>query len=284
MESNKIFKKLDRMEELPTLPAIAMEVNKMLQDYETSIKDLALVIEKDQAMVPKILKLVNSSFFGFQSKISNLTRAIMLLGFNTVRNAVVSVSIIKAFSIKDGLEGFDITEFWTHSVGVATISRYLAEKIRCQFLEDAFTGGLLHDIGKIILVQSFPDLFKKVWMAAKENNLSFYEAEEKELSINHARIGGYLAKKWKLPQDLVDVIQYHHKVRKSIQNPDLLMVVHVADIIINSYADGSLTEIDLSVIYPDAREIMKSELETMTDWFPGVLEDINSACQFFLKE
>ena len=204
--------------------------------------------------------------------------------FNTVRNAVVSVSIIKALSIKDGSEGFNIAEFWTHSVGVAAISRYLAEKIRCQSLEDVFTAGLLHDVGKIILVQSFPDLFKRVWLSTKENNLSFYEAEKKELSINHARIGGYLAKKWKLPQNLIDVIQYHHKVRKSIRNPELLMIVHVADIIMNSYMNDLLTEIDLSVIYPDARELMKSEMETVTDWFPGVLEEIHSACQFFLEE
>ena len=145
-------------------------------------------------------------------------------------------------------------------------------------------GGVLHDIGKIILVQSFPELFKRVWLSAQDNSLSFYDAEKKELSINHARIGGYLARKWKLPQNLVDIIQYHHTVRKSIQNPDLLMVVHTSDIIMNGYKNGSLTEIDLSVINPDAVIVMKSELETLTDWFPEVLEQIESACQFFLGE
>ncbi|MGP8331731.1 MAG: HDOD domain-containing protein, partial [Methanosarcinaceae archaeon] len=224
MDSKTMLKKLDRIDDLPTLPSIAMEVNKMLRDYDTSINKLAQTIEKDQAMVPRILKLVNSAFFGFRSKISSISHAVVLLGFNTVRNAVVSLSIINAFSgDKKSLEGFDITKFWNHSVAVAVISRYLAEKTRLQPLDDFFTGGLLHDIGKIVLFQHFHDFFKKVWISARENDLSFYNAEKKEISITHAGIGGYLAKKWQLPESLVDVIQYHHALSKNANDFNLLM-------------------------------------------------------------
>lgn len=282
MDSKTMLKKLDRIDDLPTLPSIAMEVNKMLRDYDTSINKLAQTIEKDQAMVPRILKLVNSAFFGFRSKISSISHAVVLLGFNTVRNAVVSLSIINAFSgDKKSLEGFDITKFWNHSVAVAVISRYLAEKTRLQPLDDFFTGGLLHDIGKIVLFQHFHDFFKKVWISARENDLSFYNAEKKEISITHARIGGYLAKKWQLPESLVDVIQYHHALSKNANDFNLLMTVHIADIIANNFMPGQKNKLDCSFIYPDAASLMKPQLETVSKWFPEVLKEIESACQFF---
>ena len=114
MDSKTILKKLDRIDDLPTLPAIALEVNKMLQDYDTSIRTLSEKIEKDQAMVVKILKLVNSAFFGLRSKVSNIPNAVVLLGFNTVRNAVVTVSIMDAFKTKEVSNGFAMADFWKH--------------------------------------------------------------------------------------------------------------------------------------------------------------------------
>ncbi len=282
MDSKTILKKLDRIDDLPTLPFIAMEVNKMLQDYDISINKLTKTIEKDQAIVPKILKLVNSAFFGFRSKIGSISHAVILLGFNTVRNAVVSISIIDTFSKnKEALEGFDVAEFWRHSLAVAVISRHLAEKTRLQLPDDSFTGGLLHDIGKIVLFQYFQDLFKKVWTSAKENNLSFYDAEKKEIPITHARIGGYLAKKWQLPESLIDAIKYHHALSKNANNLNLLMTVHVADIIANSFITDQKNKLDFSLIYPDAANLMKPQLETVSEWFPEVSEKIESACQFF---
>ena len=284
MDSQAIFKKLDRIDDLPTLPTIAMEVNEMLQDYDTSIKELSETIKKDQAMVQRILKLVNSAFFGFQSKISDISRAVVVLGFNSVRNVIISVSIIDAFSGKEVFEGFDIKDFWTHSVAVAVTSKYLAGKTRLLAPEDAFTGGVLHDIGKIVLTQYLQDLFKKVLTSARENSLSFYEAENKEIPVNHAQIGWYLAKKWKLPQGLTDTIRYHHVVSKSANDLNMVMIVHTSDIIVNSMLSDVEKELDLSTINPEAVEAMKPQLETVSEWFPEVSEEIKSACNFFLEE
>ena len=284
MDPQKILEKLDRLEDLPTLPAIAMEVNKMLRDYNTSIKELSETIEKDQAIVPRIMKLVNSAFFGFRPYINDISRAVVVLGFNTVRNVVISVSIIDTFSGKEALEDFDIKGFWIHSVAVAVTSKYLAEKTRLQAAEDAFTGGLLHDIGKVVLAQFFQDLFRNVWASAKQDNLSLYEAESREILITHAQIGAHLAKKWRLSRAMVDTILYHHEVSKSAHDINLLMIVHVADIIVNSYMSDSQSELDLSTIYPDAASIMRPQLENVSDWFPDVSDEIHSACEFFLEE
>jgi putative nucleotidyltransferase with HDIG domain len=283
MNSREILEKLDQIEDLPTLPAIAMEVNEMLRDYNTSVKELSQTIQKDQALVPRILKLVNSAFFGFPSKISDISRAVVVLGFNSVRNVIISVSIIDAFSEKNASDDFDIKAFWSHSVAVAMTSKYLAGDTRLLAPEDAFTGGLLHDIGKVVLALYFQERFGKVWASARENKLSFYDAEKREIPITHVQIGAHLAKKWQLPQGLVDTIRYHHEVNKNASDLNMLMTVHVADIIVNSHISDSESEPDLSAIYPDAASLMKPQLETVSDWFPEVSEEIQSACEFFLE-
>ena len=284
MDAKNILKSLDQIEDLPTLPAVAMEVNKMLLDEDITISQLSGAIEKDQAMVSKILKLVNSAFFGLRGKISNISHAVVVLGFNTIRNVVVSISIINAFSIKEGLDGFDIAEFWKHSVAVAVTSKYLAEKAGIHSADNCFVAGLLHDIGKIVLLQHFKDLFQKVWLAVKGKRLSFYEAEKSQIQIDHAWIGGYLAQKWQLPMPLIDAIRYHHDVKPTINDQHLLMIIHVADIIVNTYTPDSKDRMELSGVHPDALSALGNLIDTISDWYPDSQLEIESACNFFLED
>jgi len=284
MKESNILKQLDLIEDLPTLPAVAMEVNKMLLNYDTTINKLSDIIEKDQAMVSKILKLVNSSFFGLRGKISNLSHAIVVLGFNTIRNTVVSISIIDAFTVKESLDGFDITNFWKHSLSVAVTSKYLAEKTGIHSSDDCFVGGLLHDMGKIVLLQHFKNLFQKVWLAVKGNNLSFYEAEKSQIPIDHAQIGGYLARKWQLPAALVDAIQYHHSVKSDTDDQNLSMIINAANIIANTYDQDSKSNLKLSDLHPNALTILKGQFDAVSVWYPDVLLEIELACKFFLNE
>ena len=283
MEAHDILTRLDRIGDLPTLSPVAARVNRMLQDPDTSIRKLSETIEKDQPITARMLKLVNSAFFGMPSRVGNIPHALVLLGFNTVRNAVLSISIINAFSPKKILDGFDMKEFWRHSIAVAVTSKHLAEKTRLHPPDDSFTGGLLHYIGKFVLSQYFPDLFGKVWTSSKENHLSFIEAEKREMPLTHAQIGAHLASKWRLPAGLTDSIRYHHAVKKSVEQPGLMMIINAADGIVNEFIHGSNGS-RLAAIHPDARVAMGQALEKVSDWFPGVLEEIESACIFFLKE
>lgn len=285
MEASQIIKKLDQIENLPTLPAIAMEVNKLVQDQDTSIKELSSVIEKDQAIVSKILKLVNSAFFGLSSRVSNIPHAVMLLGFNAIRNAVVSVSVINAFDKNSFPAEFEITEFWTHSVSVAVTSRVLAEKSRIHSPDECFIAGLLHDVGKLVLCQYLPDLFKKVLATKnKENSLGFYGAENSSIPINHAQIGAFLGKKWKLPSGLVDTIRMHHKIRDNAQDLNLLYIVQTANVITNSpLVDGELNP-QWPELHPDAAEALANPLADIQIWYPPMNIEIESACKFFLQE
>lgn len=284
MDAKTFFKKLDNIPDIPTLPSIVITVNKMLQDYDTSIKDLTKTIEKDQAMVTKLLRLVNSAFYGFRSKIKNISHAVIVLGFNTIRNALVSVSTIKTFSGKDICEEFEMEKFWKHSIAVAVTSRYLAEQARLDSPEDYFVSGLLHDVGKLVLSQYFTGLFEEVWESVKKDNLSFYEAEKKLLPVNHAQIGGYLTKKWQFPGALVDSITYHHRVKPTVSDLNQLITVHTADTIVNAFTDDSKGKDGFPSLDPVAKKGMSHQVETASDWFPDVATEIESACSFFLKE
>ncbi|MGD8943427.1 MAG: HDOD domain-containing protein, partial [Desulfobacterales bacterium] len=211
MDEQQVLGKLDRISDIPTLPTIVFELNKYLRDPDTSIKTVCDTIEKDQAIALKILKLVNSVFYGFKSKISDLRNAVVLLGYNAVRNAIVSLSVINAFPKRVKLMDFDISQFWKHSLAVAVTSKNIAQLSKKESPDNCFVGGLLHDVGKVILAQYFPKLFEAVWSTLQNEHLTFYEAEQKSLPIDHSKIGAHLAAKWQLPQGLIDAIRWHHE-------------------------------------------------------------------------
>lgn len=283
MDENEILRKLDRIKEIPTLPTIVFELNRALQDPDTSIAKVSETIEKDQAMALKLLKLVNSAFYGFKSRISNIRNAIVLLGFNTVRNAIVSVSVINAFSQKHKLPEFSITEFWKHSLAVAVTSKSIAEKTKIESPDNCFVGGLLHDVGKVILAQYLPDLFTKVWTAGQEDYLSFYDAEKREIPIDHTKIGAYLASKWQLPQGLVEAIRWHHDFREESENADFVLIIYLANIFVNSYNADRDCILDLSAMHPHAVKFMMQHMDDVSDWYSSLTGEIEDAYAFFLE-
>jgi putative nucleotidyltransferase with HDIG domain len=282
MDNIEIKYRLDKIENLPTLPAIAMEVNKMLQDYNTSINKLSSVIESDQAIAAKILKLVNSAFFGLRSKIGNIPHAITILGFNTVRNAVISISVIKGLSDIKNMEGFNMSDFWQHSVSVAVASKQIADTTRLHNADDCFLGGLLHDIGKLVLINNFETLFREIWCLKKEENISFFEAEKKIESMNHAQIGGYLVSKWKLPNALSDTITRHHFISNMAVDVNLLKVIHSADIIINSLDQTGENAIENIQIPDEISSVIINNGKLSDEWLQILRNDIDEASRFFM--
>ena len=194
MDHSRMLKEIRGIQNLPTLPSIAMAVNQMLKDYEAPMDRLVGLLEKDQAMVMKILRLVNSSFFGFKSKVQSVRHAVTLLGYNTVQNAVVMVSVVDALSLKKELKGFDIERFWQHAVSVAVMGKYIASKTKVASPEDAFTAGLLHDIGKVVLANFYPGVLLKIIETSAAEKKTFCGAEQGLGLPSHSLIGGILAK------------------------------------------------------------------------------------------
>ncbi|MGD8492860.1 MAG: HDOD domain-containing protein [Desulfobacterales bacterium] len=283
MDEQQVLGKLDRISDIPTLPTIVFELNKYLRDPDTSIKTVCDTIEKDQAIALKILKLVNSVFYGFKSKISDLRNAVVLLGYNAVRNAIVSLSVINAFLKRVKLMDFDISQFWKHSLAVAVTSKNIAQLSKKESPDNCFVGGLLHDVGKVILAQYFPKLFEAVWSTLQNEHLTFYEAEQKSLPIDHSKIGAHLAAKWQLPQGLIDAIRWHHEFQPESKSANFVKNIYLANFIVNAYDMDPDLRMDLSKMHPDVTKFMMDMMEDVGDWYTGLTAEIDAAYSFFLE-
>ena len=283
MDEQQILNKLDRIKEIPTLPVIVFELNKYLQDPNTSIKTVCETIEKDQSITLKILKLVNSAFYGFKSKISDLRNAVALLGYNAVRNAIVSLSVINSFPKRVTLKNFDISIFWKHSLAVAVTSKNIAQLSKKESADNCFVGGLLHDTGKVILAQYFPELFEAVWSTLQNEEISFYESERKTLPIDHAKVGAHLASKWQLPQGLVDAIHWHHAFQPELKSANFVRNIYLANFIVNAYDLDPELRLDLSEMHPDVVKFMMNMMEDVGDWYTGLTSEIEAAYDLFLE-
>ncbi len=225
---DEMLRVLDNVTDLPTLPTVYAQISHLIRDPKTSVADVAKVIEKDQAITSKILRLVNSSFFGFTRQISTIRQAVVLLGFNTIRNTVLSVSVFESFSNVTRGE-FDLREFWKHALATGVIATYLDKRIRTGFQEETFVAGLLHDMGKIILNRYFQQEFEEALFYARSNQETFYESERAVIGFSHDEVGEYLADKWQLPYSLGEAIALHHQPGNIRSNPTLVSLIHLAN-------------------------------------------------------
>lgn len=236
-----IQKILGQIDKLPTLPYVVTTLNDLLRNPNTSAAEINQVIMKDQSLSSRILKLVNSAFYGFSERISSISHAIVILGFNTVKNVALTASVFEMFSKENEEEQvFDLKGFWLHSLAVAGTARLIAAKIRLPAVEDIFVAGLLHDIGKVVLDQYVHEKFEDSLKIVKEEDILLKDAETRVLEgVNHSQVGAWLATKWKLPAGLVQMIGFHHRPALGDQMIKPIACVHLADILVRSVNFGN---------------------------------------------
>ncbi len=238
----QIQEKVRTIIQLPALPSIAMEVVEMVDNPKTSASKLGRVISSDQALTAKVLKIANSPFYGFPKKISTIDFAIIVLGFDALKEIVISISLISSLQKKSDAY-FDAEAFWDHSLSAGVIARRLARDLGYRVSGEAFVGGLLHDMGVSILHRYFHSEFKRIVDIARETDLTFLEAEESVLGVTHADIGGWLAERWNLPDHLIEAITLHHTPTKAERNADLVALIHCADVF-SGRIEGHAVEFD----------------------------------------
>ncbi len=218
MEKEKILAKLfSGNKQLPTLPVIFGQLTQMLDNPFSSNRKISALVMKDQSMVAKILKLSNSAMYSKRQEITNLSNAITFLGTAILRNLILQISMVRLFDFKDDdIPDFSINTFWEHSLGVAYFTEIVVKKLGVHPNDDYYIGGLLHDIGKLVIYQFYPDEFKTIIKKQINEGLIDYDAEESVLGVNHQEIGTYLADKWKFKKEILDTIGDHHKSLASL--------------------------------------------------------------------
>ena len=283
MSAEELSNRLENIHELPTLSIVALQLGRMLQDINTSAKDVTVVIERDPSIVVKMLKLVNSAFFGFSNRVSSVQHALMLLGFNTVRNIILSIEVIDALKLRKKISGFDIVAFWRHAIGVAVIGRHLDQVTGRRHREEIFTAGIIHDIGKILMAWHFSDLFQATWDTMQRDGLTFWEAEHRHFPLDHAAIGQRLAARWHLPSVMQNVIGQHHTQSRSDTTDGLILIVHAADALHHERLEENATAADWPICL-GARHLLRAQIKSADQWIDGLVPGIDEACQILMEE
>ncbi len=198
------------LDALPTLPVVALRLGDVLHSRRASVRDVAELICSDPSLSAKLLRLVNSAYFAIPGGVSDVARAIPFVGFNTIYQLVVSVSVLDTLKTPSG--AFDPRPLWVHSIAVASTARVLAEDLRQADPGAMFTAGLLHDMGKIALAKVAPVAFLTAVREQAEHGVSSTVAEERAGLPCHDKVGASLARRWRLPVSLCVPIEAHHSV------------------------------------------------------------------------
>lgn len=209
MSQKNIERLIQAIEQIPTLPIVSQQVMLVLEDKNVSIKKLSELIEKDQALAVKILKVANSAFYATLSKVSSIDHALVILGLQEVKGILMAFSIHNFFS-QTQFNGFDRERFWKHSMICSQIAKYLEQHFRVQKDETLFLAGLIHDMGKIVFDQYFHEEFLEIIDYVSTNNTGFSKAEKEILGITHYQVAAKLLQKWNFPEKLIMHVFYHH--------------------------------------------------------------------------
>lgn len=263
---------------LPSLPAVVVELLQTLGSDDVDAAVLAQKVSRDQALVVKMLRVANSSFYGLQGKVNSIADAIVVLGLRGVRTLATAAAVTGAFDdIK--LRDFDIRVFWRHSIGIALCARAVARHMKVGE-ENAFTVGLLHDIGRLVLASCFPQHLEAVLAYQKSHECLLVDAERAVLGIDHGVVGGLLTSHWNFPPLICNVIAGHH-------DPDggepLACVIHLADAITHALdlaGDENERVPPLSVSCWAAAEFSHAKLQEI---FAEVDNQFEGACGVLLS-
>jgi len=204
-----ILEKIKRIDNLPTLPGIALKILEAVRSEETSLDKIADILSKDPPLTAKILGLINSAFYGLPTKVTSISHAVKLLGINTVKKVALSFSLVRSFS-KGNKGPFDYQAFWRNSLLSAVSCRLIAEKILPDLEEDAFTLGLLQDIGMLAFNEALPKQYILVLKERQKTHCDYYQAEKQIIGFTHMELGRVLIQQWGLPDYFYEPVQKHH--------------------------------------------------------------------------
>ncbi|MGH2633491.1 MAG: HDOD domain-containing protein [Tepidiformaceae bacterium] len=230
---NRVRSIVNRTTELTPLKSVATRAIALAEDERSAAMDLATVISSDQALTAKLLKLSNSAYYGYARRIGNVREAVILLGMRTVRSVAISSGIIDAFTVVSRDNKFDLDLFWAHSVTVGLVAEVIARETRIARPEDAFTAGVLHDVGKLAMMLCEPAAFSEVVDLVTAEGMRYHDAELAVYGIGHEHVGSRLAQRWKFPDPLVDAIRWHHPEKPPSNLETLNDVVATADLACN---------------------------------------------------
>lgn len=274
------------IEEARGLPALASVITNVMSAVieETSAREIAAIVEKDSSVTARILKVINSAFYGLSGHVSTVSQAVPLLGIQVVKNIVLTFSVLDIFP-EEKRDGFDFQKLWEHSFATAVASRLIAKHVEYGDCEEALVAGLLHDIGLLIFTKHGLEEYKQVLCKCEESGRPVTDIEVEIMGITHAETGALLAEKWKLPEILVVPIRYHHHEilpeEMHRQSRLLTNIVSIADVMCQVFSLPVSNEQIVSF-----KEHAQSRLhladEVLVEILAGVTKELELAAESFM--
>lgn len=241
---------------LVTLPDVFVRINQLVNDPNSNIADIAKAAGQDPSFTVRLLRVANSSFYGFSSTIDTVPKAVSIIGTSQIRSLALATSVASSF---DGLPNtlVSMEHFWRHSLYCALIARTLAKQVRKCDPDALFTAALLHDIGELVIFNRLPEQAKTALLLVLDSadEMPVYLAEQQVIGFDHARVGGELARQWKLPPMLEECIEFHHDVNPALRFPREVALVHIANVLALMAEINTLDASDVSPIDPRAWEL-----------------------------
>src|SRR3989338_5630052 len=234
---------------LVTLPDVFLRINQLVENPNSSTADIAKAVSQDPSFTVRLLRVANSPFYGFPSTIDTVAKAVSVIGTSQIRNLALSMSVARTFAgLPNNLVSMD--NFWHHSLYCALVARILARQARKCDPEAVFTAGLLHDIGELIIFNRLPEQAKESLLLVLDqvDDLPVYQAERQIISIDHAQVGGELARQWGLPPLLEECIACHHSIAEAKRYPREVALVHLANILAQMAEVDTLALEDVSSV------------------------------------
>ena len=237
IDPNKIIELVER---IPTFQQSVLRILSLTSNSQCAPKDLVAVIEHDPILTIKVLKLVNSAYFGLAQEVTSVHHAVVYMGLNTIKNLAICVATMGCLP-KSNKAGLNVNHFWQHSLAVAVIGQQLAADHAQDDAgsADFFVAGLLHDIGKLVLAHFLPVAYRTVLQHLSTNDVQMYRAEKEIIGIDHACLGARIGEKWQLPPELTEAIRYHHDLPESTPPKLSVLLAYAANHTAHRLAAGA---------------------------------------------
>jgi putative nucleotidyltransferase with HDIG domain len=284
-QAKRVKRITDSLISLPTLPTVIAKMLELVDNPKTSASSLSSLIMRDQVLTAKILKLANSSFYAFPRQIATVKLALVVLGFESVKEMALSFSVLGSFKGENN-KHFDNSRFWQHSVSVGACTRMLARETCYRLAGEAFVAGLLHDIGKVVLNQYLPKEFAEIQTRIFEGGVECETAEMDVLGVTHAEVGAWLAERWNLPVILVDAIRWHQHPELCPRNAELPLLVYLGDYLSTKCNLGESGSNGVTAIPAPILELARRSLsltpESLEGFRPGLYAEYDKASSFMM--
>ncbi len=260
---------------LVSLPEVCIRVNEMLEDPYVSASDIGKVIGQDTGLTARLLKIVNSAFYGFPSRIETVSRAVAVIGLRELRGLVLAASAVEAFS-KIPNDVLNMVNFWRHSVYCGLLAQILAERSNVLHSERLFVAGLLHDIGKLIICNTRPDDYRKIIQEVEKGKQQDHEVERDLFGFDHAEVGGELLKAWKMPASLIESVRCHHNpeaAQESVMEVSLINVANELTLIAEQSPEARPLDRDINDFAWNTIKMEESEVEAVFERAGGMFAE-----------